>query len=85
MLGARRKIEFVGNATVAGPSGGASATLGYRFRINETSEVTVWAPLFVGKLSQEEVKDLTRKQIEREIANGMDLTDGTHLALEVLS
>src|SRR5713101_4279955 len=67
MVGVRHKIEFVGNATAAAPSGGARATVGYRFRINDSSEVTVWAPLVVGKLSQEEVMDRARKQMDAEI------------------
>ena len=82
MVGVRHKIEFVGNATAAAPSGGARATVGYRFRINDSSEVTVWAPLVVGKLSQEEVKDRARKQIDAEIAGGADLRNGTHLRLK---
>jgi len=79
MVEAKYKVEFERYVTVAAPSGGQAATLGYQFLINGQRKVTVWASRFPGKLSQEEVRDLASKQIETELGNGVDLEDGAEL------
>jgi hypothetical protein len=79
MIEAKHNIEFLENVSVAAPSGGAAAALGYKFRVDGKIKVTVWASLFEGGLSQEQVKDLARKQIEAVLGSGLELKDDAEL------
>jgi hypothetical protein len=79
MVEAKHRIEFIGNAARAAASGGMAAVVGYQFRLDGKIKVTVWASPFVGKLSQDQVRELASKQIETELGNGADFADGAEL------
>jgi len=73
---AKHDIDFVGFAARQAQSGGMAATKGYRFKVNGSIIVTGWASAFPGKLSDEDVEQKAKRQIEQVLDNGDVLKDG---------
>jgi hypothetical protein len=53
------------------------------FRVNGTKRVTVTASSFVGRLTQEQVMEMARKQIETDLLNGQQLEDQAEVRLKI--
>jgi hypothetical protein len=83
MVKAKPTVEFIQSKPYAGPSGGLAAATAYMFRVNGTKRVTVTASSFVGRLTQEQVMEMARKQIETDLLNGQQLEDQAEVRLKI--
>jgi hypothetical protein len=81
MAGGSAEIEFLGTA-IKSTLRGASAAVGYRFRVDRAREVVVWVGALPVKYTKEEIQRAAEILIRMKLDAGLDLSKDSELSMD---